>query len=179
MALTEITTWFLEMTSPDLLRPARQPEQMPLLMRAEHPCAELSRFLYRSVGGNWYWIDRLVWRYDEWQRWAEQVETWVAYLNGTPAGYFELEPYRDGTVNIALFGLLPWAIGGGLGGWMLTRAVERAWALEPRLVIVNTCSLDGPHALANYQARGFTIVRTYTGTRMLPDQSPGPWTPGE
>jgi GNAT superfamily N-acetyltransferase len=173
--LTQITTWYLEMPSPDRLRPGRPPSQEPLLMRVEHPSPEYSRFFYRSVGGNWYWIDRLEWSYDEWQRWAEQVETWVAYVGGTPAGYFELQTWRDGTVNIALFGLLPWAIGQGLGGWLLTRAVERAWELGPPRVGVNTCSLDGPHALANYQARGFTITRVYTGSRDLPDQPPGPW----
>jgi GNAT superfamily N-acetyltransferase len=78
-------------------------------------------------------------------------------------------------VNLALFGLLPWAIGQGIGGWLLTRAIERAWELGPRFVTVNTCSVDGPHALANYQARGFAITRIYTGSRDLPDQPPGPW----
>jgi GNAT superfamily N-acetyltransferase len=175
VALTEITTWYLEMASPDLLRPGRQPAPEPLLMRAEHPNAELSRFLYRAVGGNWYWINRLDWQYDEWQRWAESVETRVAYVDGTPAGYFELQVRRDRTVNIALFGLLPWAIGQGIGGWLLTRAVERCWELRPELVTVNTCSLDGPHALANYQARGFTITRSHVGSRNLPDRPPGPW----
>jgi GNAT superfamily N-acetyltransferase len=180
VALTQITTWFLEMASPGLLRPGRPPRQEPLLMRAARPCAELSRFFYRAVGGNWYWIDRLEWSYQEWQGWAEQVETWAAYVDGTPAGYFELQQRPSGAVNIALFGLLPWAVGQGLGGWLLTRAVERAWELGPERVTVNTCSVDGPHALANYQARGFAIVRIHTGSRDLPDQPPGPWrTSGE
>jgi GNAT superfamily N-acetyltransferase len=175
MVLTQITTWYLEMPSPDRLRPGRQPDLPAILMRADQPCPELSRFLYRSVGGNWYWIGRLEWSYEEWQQWVEHVETWVGYVRGTPAGYFELQRRQDGAVNIALFGLLPWAIGQGLGGWLLTRAIERAWALDPPLVTVNTCSLDGPNALANYQARGFTIARIYTGARDLPEQPPGPW----
>jgi len=175
VAVTEITTWFLQMTAPEKLRPGRQPSQDVLLMRVGHPRAEVSRFFYRAVGGNWYWIDRLVWSYEEWQTWAEKVETWVAYLDGTPAGYFELQPLPDDTVNLALFGLLPWAMGQGIGGWLLTRAVERAWELGPQTVTVNTCSVDGPHALANYQARGFAITRIFTGSRNLPDEPPGPW----
>ena len=180
MVLTQITTWFLEMTSPDRLKPGRTPEQDVLLMRVGRPSAEVSRFFYRAVGGNWYWIDRIEWTYAEWQAWAESVETWVAYLDGTPAGYFELQDRRigEGSVNLALFGLLPWAIGQGIGGWLLTRAIERAWELGPRLVTVNTCNMDGPHALANYQARGFAITRIYTGSRDLPDQPPGPWRTG-
>jgi GNAT superfamily N-acetyltransferase len=180
VVLTQITTWFLEMTSPDQLKPGREPKAEALLMRVGRPCPELSRFFYRSVGGNWYWIDRIEWSYAEWQAWAEQVETWAAYVDGTPAGYFELQTRPDGTVNIALFGLLPWAMGRGLGGWLLTRAIERAWEHRPRKVTVNTCNMDGPNALANYQARGFTITRIYTGSRDLPEEPPGPWrTSGE
>jgi GNAT superfamily N-acetyltransferase len=175
VVVTQITSWFLEMASPDRLRPARAPRQEALLMRVGQPCPEFSRFFYRAVGGSWYWIDRIAWSYEEWQAWTEQVETWAAYVDGTPAGYFELQQRSDGTVHIALFGLLPWAIGQGLGGWLLTRAVERAWEPGPQTVTVNTCSVDGPHALANYQARGFAITRIYTGSRDLPDQPLGPW----
>ena len=175
MVVTQITTWFLEMTSPEQLRPGRVPDREVLLMRVERPCPEYSRFFYRSVGGNWYWFDRIEWSYEQWQTWVEQVETWAAYVNGAPAGYFELQPRQDRTVNLALFGLLPWAIGQGIGGWLLTRAIERAWEHGPRLVTVNTCSLDGPNALANYQARGFSIARFFTGSRDLPEQPPGPW----
>jgi hypothetical protein len=42
---------------------------------------------------------------------------------------------------------------------MLTRAVEEAFALGTRRVVLNTCTLDAPQALPNYLARGFTIVR--------------------
>src|SRR5687768_15579802 len=99
------------MTDRDQLRPGREPDQEPLLMRVGRPSPEFSRFFYREVGGNWYWIDRIEWSYDEWQDWVDRVETWVAYVDGTPAGYFELQPRGDNTVNLALFGLLPWAIG--------------------------------------------------------------------
>ncbi len=173
--LTQTTTWFLEMASPDRLQPGRPPREDATLTRAEIPCAEYSRFLYRAVGGNWYWVDRIGWSYEQWQGWAERVETWVAAVRGTPAGYFELQARADDEAHIALFGLLPWAIGQGLGGWLLTRAVERAWEQGARLVTVNTCSLDGPHALANYQARGFSIVRTQVIMCDLPDRTPGPW----
>jgi len=176
MTLTHTTTWYLEMASPDKLRPGREPDEPATVARVEHQCPEYSRFFYRSVGGNWYWLDRLNWTYEEWQHWTEQVETWAAYVGGTPAGYFELQPRAESdSVNLALFGLLPWAIGRGIGGWLLTRAIERAWALGPRSVTVNTCSLDGPHALANYRARGFSIVRIYTSALDLPDQPPGPF----
>jgi GNAT superfamily N-acetyltransferase len=83
----------------------------------------------------------------------------VAYVKGTPAGYFELEKQSDGDVELAYFGLLPRFIGRGIGGILLTKAVKLAWeTCGTTRVWVHTCTLDGPTALANYQARGF---RTY------------------
>ncbi|MGE3271944.1 MAG: GNAT family N-acetyltransferase [Chloroflexota bacterium] len=169
MVLRQVTTWYLSMPDPGRLRPKPLPRPDAHLARVELPCPEFNEFLYRTVGKDWYWIDRLPWTRDEWQTWTAGIETWVAYVAGTPAGYFELQARQDGTVHLVLFGLLPWAIGQGLGGWLLTQAIERAWALGPQTVTVNTCSLDGPHALANYQARGFGISRIVTSTVNLGD----------
>ena len=58
------------------------------------------------------------------------------------------------------FGLLPDFIGGGLGGALLTKAVERAFDLGATRAWVHTCSLDHPQALANYLARGMRVYRT-------------------
>jgi ribosomal protein S18 acetylase RimI-like enzyme len=81
----------------------------------------------------------------------------VGVADGAVAGFFELDP-GAGEVEIAIFGLLPEATGRGLGGHLLTAALRRGFALAPR-VWVHTCSLDGPHALANYRARGLQVVR--------------------
>jgi GNAT superfamily N-acetyltransferase len=177
MALTEVTTWSLEMHDRGELRPAAMPSLELKLMRAEVPSPELGRFLYTAVGGDWHWIDRLGWSYDEWQaRLARAgVETWVAYVCGTPAGYFELNLEEVGSVEIAYFGLLPQFIGKGVGGWLLTRAIERGWEMGAARVWVHTCSLDGPSALANYQARGMQIFKTETAQQEVGDQPPGPW----
>lgn len=83
--------------------------------------------------------------------------------------------YAGENVEIAYFGLLPQFIGKGFGGHLLTRAVEQAWAMGARRVWVHTCTLDGPAALANYQARGFRIYKEVVSEETLPDQTPGPW----
>ncbi len=36
-----------------------------------------------------------------------ELETWVAYVSGSPAGYFELEGQGDGNVEIACFAVAP------------------------------------------------------------------------
>jgi len=51
-------------------------------------------------------------------------------------------------------------IGQGLGKHLLSCAVRDAWALRPTRVWLHTCTLDHPHALSNYEARGFVAYKT-------------------
>jgi GNAT superfamily N-acetyltransferase len=173
----QIVTYYLEMTHPTQLVPARKPHPAFSLVQVEIPCPPLNRFLYTTVGGDWYWLDRLGWPYAQWQRYLEQeeVETWMAAVSGTPAGYFELERQAGGNVEIAYFGLLPQFIGQGLGGALLTATVERAWAIGAQRVWVHTCSLDHPNALPGYQARGFRVFHSVQTAQDLPERPPGPW----
>lgn len=172
-----VTTYYLEMTDPAALRPSTGDPGRLVVERAEIACPELSRFLYTAVGGNWNWTARLPWTYRQWLDYLDrpEIETWVGYMAGTPAGYFELERQPEHSVEIAYFGLLPQFIGLGLGGPLLTAAIHRAWQLDTRRVWVHTCSLDGPAALQNYQARGFRLYREETADEELPEQAPGPW----
>jgi GNAT superfamily N-acetyltransferase len=172
-----VTTWYLEMTAPTDLRPARASTVALDLIQALVPCPELNRFFYTAVGGDWFWTDRLPWTYEEWLRYLDrpELETWTAWRSGSPAGYFELERLPATGVEIVYFGILPQFIGQGLGGRLLTAAVERAWQLKPHRVWLHTCTLDHPKALANYRARGFRLYREETKVQDEPDQSPGPW----
>ena len=49
--------------------------------------------------------------------------------------------------------------GAGLGKHLLSYGVARAWEMDAKRVWLHTCNLDGPHALANYQKRGFRIFK--------------------
>jgi GNAT superfamily N-acetyltransferase len=172
----QVTTWFLEMTDPGRLPAAPEPDPELEIRRAELPSPELSRMLYAGVGADWYWTDRLGWTWQRWLQWLDrpELETWVAYLRGTPAGFFELEDQGD-AVEIASFGLLPAFIGRGIGKRLLDFAIRRAWELEPRRVWVHTCSLDGPNALRTYQGRGLEIYDERVDEVALPAKRPQPW----
>jgi GNAT superfamily N-acetyltransferase len=172
-----VTTTYLEMASRDDLRPAR-PGAIPFqLVRVEIPCPELNRFLYTAVGPRWWWYSRLSWDYARWLAYLDRpdLETWVAYVSGTPAGYYELERQHAAAVEIVYFGLLPRFIGKGLGGALLTAAITRAWDMGAARIWVHTCTLDHPQALPNYQARGFHIFRTEEMLENLPDEPLQPW----
>jgi GNAT superfamily N-acetyltransferase len=171
-----VTTWFLQMTEPGRLATAPSPDPALEVRQAELPSPEFSRALYTAVGADWYWIDRFRWTYARWMEWLDrpELETWVTYVRGTPAGFFELERSGD-AVEIAAFGLIPAFIGRGIGTRLLDFALRRAWALDPARVWVHTCSLDGPAALRTYEGRGLEIYDERTEDVALPDDPPEPW----
>lgn len=175
--LRPVTTWSLEMRDASQLRRARAPDPVPQLVQAKIPSPALNRFLYTSIGGDWHWVDRLPWSWERWMRWLNRPEhqTWVLYVDGTPAGYFELEKQAGGDVEIAYFGIAKGFIGRGLGGWLLTRTIEQAWAFGATRVWVHTCSLDHPMALNNYRARGMSVFKEETAMKPVAAAAPGPW----
>jgi len=174
---TEETITYLEMTDRSQLVPAKHPEVKVDIQQAEIPCPELNRFFYTAVGGDWYWLDRLSWSYEQWLAFITRpgYETWVALRKGNPVGYFELDGESGSDVELAYFGILPQFTGQGIGGYLLTAAIDRAWEKAPKRVWVHTSSFDHPRALGNYKARGFRVVRTVTAPKDLPEKAPGPW----
>ena len=154
------TVYYLEMKSEDELCGSEVP---PGLELREVKDAKVNARYYREVGGAWEWKDRLVWSAEEWERWVsrEELMTWVAFYQGKEAGYVEMEKQKCGSVEVIYFGLLPVMIGKGLGGGMLTLAVERAWGIAGvERVWLHTCSEDHANALANYERRGFRLFKT-------------------
>ena len=153
---------YLELTDPSAIRPAEPPriDGHLAIERVDPPDGATSKWFYEHVGAPHQWTDNLGRTTGEWQQWADTVETWVATVDQERAGYYELRT-DHADVEIAYFGLLPKAQGRGLGGYLLTHALRRAFELRPR-AWVHTCTLDGPHALPNYTARGLTPYRTET-----------------
>lgn len=188
------TTFFYELPSAAALRPpARAPTPEPSFIRVESPCPPLNRTLYAAVGARWWWVDRLSWSPDQWLGVlsAPGYETWVAYLAGAPCAYVELSaptdtrrwdgaaarpspaPHPAVETKIEYFGVMPTHLGRGIGGWLLTRAVQRAFARGSTRVLLNTSSLDHAAARANYEARGFVLRGQETAEKTLPDTPPG------
>ncbi len=172
----DVTISYLEMNSRPDLNP-KVSAQAVTTQKVEIPVPELSQFFYTHVGHNHFWYDRLSWSYTQWKQWVDRPnhQTWIIYMQGSPAGYFELEK-QETTVNVTFFGLLPQFIGQGIGSGALSLAIEKAWDFQAERVTLNTCTLDHPHALANYQARGFKIYKQITESRNLPDNKPELWT---
>jgi ribosomal protein S18 acetylase RimI-like enzyme len=160
-----LVTTYLEMRSPEQLRPKRSPDARFQVRERKEPNWFFNRDLYFRVGEQWQWTDKRPWTDEQWKEYAAapDLRTFAAYYDGTLAGYYELRQDGEGGVEIAYFGLLPEFTGRGLGGALLTSAIEEAWSrrggIAPTRVWVHTCNRDHPQALANYQARGMIIYK--------------------
>lgn len=152
---------YLEMRAPGALRAARVDDPEVRVIRVRHCPISFWRYLYCEVGRRYQWVDRLVWTDAQVREYLDNpaVSLWVMTVGGAPAGYFELSLDAGGGVEIAYLGLLDEFTGRGLGGHLLTEAVERAWASGAARVWLHTSTLDHAAALPNYLARGFEVFR--------------------
>lgn len=162
MTLTEVTRTYLEMRSPADLHAARNDDPLIKIEPQPNCSVDLFRFLYREVGKNYFWTDRLPWSDEQITAYLEQPEVslWLMTYDHDITGYFELKKESDGSTEVAYFGLMPQFIGRGLGKHLLTCAVEQAWADGANRVWLHTCTDDDPAALPNYLKRGFKPFKT-------------------
>lgn len=149
---------YLHMPDPRQFQPAYIERDGMAIRRLDNPTVPFYRFLYDTVGDGLRWRDRRLMTDAELLAaiTRPEVSIYVLYLDEQPAGYFELERMGDDT-EIAYFGLIPGNMGAGLGKHLLSVAIDQAWKDGAKRVIVDTCNLDHPAALPNYQKRGFQI----------------------
>ena len=149
------TVTYLQMLSP----PAQQVDAPTSGVRVVHiaPSVEQYLELYRDVGGEYHWVDRLRLATGELKSILNdsRVDVFVLTVDGDTAGFGELDRRKDDEIEVAYFGLMPGYIGRGLGKYFLNQLVQRAWQHNPRRVWLHTCTLDHPAALPNYLKAGF------------------------
>lgn len=166
-----VTVTFLRMDQP----PDDAPPALPAgaaVQRLAAPSVPFYRFLYATVGAPHIW----------WLRRAMPdvaladllgdpgISVHVLYAGGEPQGFFELDTRTAADVNLSYFGLMPQAVGRGMGLAFLRSAVDAAWAMRPRGVTVNTCTADHPRALPTYLRAGFRPLRTMREVWDVPDR---------
>lgn len=171
LGTVETTVTSLEIAA----RPTRVAKHAPSgvrlsLMRAAPPSVGFYRWLYEEVGRDWVWVSRRLISDEALREIIEDplVEIYVLYLDGTPAGFGEIDRRKGpSSVELAYFGLMPHAIGRGVGRYFIDAMVDLAWMKETERLWVHTCDLDHPRALGMYQRAGFRPFEQYTET--LPD----------
>ncbi len=155
---------------PEEFKPAFVTDDRMRVAPLHAPDVRYYRFMYNTVGEKWNWTDRLLLEDSEIRAILSDpcLTIFVLYFNGAPAGYIELAERGGGATEVVYFGLREAYWGKGLGKHLLSFGVSHAFDSGASEVILNTCNLDGPHALKNYQKRGFHV---YDVTRKpMPDK---------
>lgn len=165
----EYTITHLEMTE----RPEGAPRALPGDLRleaAERPPVWFFLALYGAVGRDYEWTDHFQTDPDVLRAFLHHpdVTLFTAYRHGWPAGFFLLDWREAGTCDLGYFGLVPQAVGTGIGGAFLSTAIHKGWSRAGvARMTLNTCTLDHPRALSTYCKAGFRPVRLETQSRVL------------
>ncbi|MDF2095846.1 GNAT family acetyltransferase [Aquibaculum arenosum] len=168
----EVVVTHLEMDGkPALQRPHPSGGHKLALLRAEQPPLDFYRFLYRSVGSDCLWWERLA--LDDAALAAtihdHDVAIYVLYVDGVPAGFSELdsrpqaETPRTGergtrACRLTHLGLAPAFRGRGLGAFLLHETLELAWDQPCSRLLLSVTTLDSPSALTLCQRMGFALT---------------------
>lgn len=148
----------------EMLAPPAHRVQMPMgptlaVLRATVMPVAFYRYLYEQVGKAHHWLMRRNMpdaRLSELIH-AETTEIKVLYVDGSPAGFFELDLSRlPVEAEVTYFGLTPDFQGRGLAKFFLSEAVFSCWSRNPARVVIHTNTLDSPRALQLYQRMGFS-----------------------
>jgi GNAT superfamily N-acetyltransferase len=154
--LVDVTVYYLEMLShPQRSVPA--PRGGLLVLHAQAPSVPYYRFLYNAVGKDFHWLTRR--KLPDGKLAAilgdPRNEVHVLHVDGSPAGFAELDRRQSDDIELVQFGLMSEFSGQGLGKWFLQWTIDKAWSYQPRRLWLHTCSLDHPAAVPLYQKAGF------------------------
>ncbi|MER2508202.1 N-acetyltransferase [Amaricoccus sp.] len=167
----EYVVTYLEMQArPTHPRPHMPAGPVSMLVAAERPPVWYFLQLYDAVGRDYEWTDQRERPLVELATLLDHPDVTLCTLvrAGWPHGFFLLDGRERGACDLTYFGLVPEAVGRGLGAFLLNTAVHMAWdRASTTLVTVNTNSLDHPRALPLYQRAGFEPVRRETLSRVL------------
>lgn len=145
----------LEMHARPALRPAHEAGFSLERMGA----ADTDRFrgLFRAIGQDIMWFSRLIIPEEKLSAIIGDPNVFCFALvkDGADIGLLELDFREAEQCELSFFGVIPSAVGGGAGRYLMNEALTRAWAHPIRRMWVHTCHFDHPSALAFYQRSGF------------------------
>jgi GNAT superfamily N-acetyltransferase len=156
--ITSVIT-YLEMTAQPTSPTSPVPAAKLALLRTEPPSIRFYRYLYDAVGTRWLWTERR--KLNDAALAAiienQQVEVYVLYVGGVPAGFSELDRRHGNIVELAHFGLMEEFNGRGLTQYFLRWTIDQAWLGATRRLWVRHTTEDDPRLLTLHQKYGFQV----------------------
>lgn len=152
----DVTVYYLEMLAPPR-REVPPPREELTVLHVRTPSVPYYRFLYNAVGKEYHWLSRRKLSDDQLAAILNDPlnEVHVLHVDGSPAGFAELDRRQPDEVELVQFGLMSDFIGQGLGSWFLQWTVDKVWSGRPKRFWLHTCTLDHPAALSTYKKAGF------------------------
>jgi hypothetical protein len=158
MPYPDVIVYYLEMLAPTH-RSVSAPQNGLTVLHVQSPTVGYYRSIYDTVGKDYHWRSR--------KRLSDAAlgeiihdsrdELHVLHVNGTPAGFAELDRRQPDEIELVQFGLMSAFIGRGLGKWFLQWTINKAGSYQPRRLWLHTCTLDHPAALPNYLKAEFVL----------------------
>lgn len=168
----KVITIFLEITSREKFIPKQGfAEKMDIRQVNNDPF--INHMFFLAVGLPWAWYSRLLWTPRDWDEHFlhKEVFTCLAFSGKSLVGYFELEKTDEKAMEIKFIGLLPQYTGKGLGGFLVSHAVNCAFESGAQRVWLHTCSNDHPKALVSYKKRGFEVYKEIIKEEKVPEDN--------
>ena len=157
-----IDRFYLHLISRNDLIPSNCKEKNLEVIPEKEPTVDFCKFLYKEVGRDFFWRDRLKWSDQDWLNYISNdfFKLYILKQNNELAGYYELlyDP-KIPSMEIPYFGIFKEFFGKGIGGYLLTDAILTSFNQKINKVWVHTCTLDHSNALKNYLARGMKVFK--------------------
>jgi GNAT superfamily N-acetyltransferase len=166
--MVEVTVHYLEMLAPSC-RSVPAPRNGLAVVHVESPTVAYYRSLYDAVGKEFHWLSR--------RKMSDEAlaailrnprnEMHVLHVDGSPAGFAELDRKKPEEIELVQFGLIRDFIGQGIGTWFLQWTIDQAWSYGPKRFWLHTCTLDHHNALPTYRKAGFVSYKQESIQREL------------
>ncbi len=156
MELVDVTVYYLEMHALSQ-RDMPAPRDGLTVLHAKSPSVQYYRFLYDAVGKEYNWLSRRKLSDAELAAVIHDScnELHVLHVDGSPAGFAELDRRQSDEIELVQFGLMSDFIGQRLGKWFLQWTIDKVWSYDPIRFWLHTCTLDHPAAVPTYKKAGF------------------------
>jgi len=157
----EVTRYYLKIESLDNFKDSYEKKKDLTILKEKNLDICFVKFLYKEIGKDFYWWDRLVWSDKEWfdliSRSDYQLYT-LRILNDL-GGYYEVLSDKKKNFEISYFGIFRKYFGKKIGSYLLSHAIKNLFNQGAKKIWVHTCTLDHPNGLNNYLSRGMEVYK--------------------
>jgi GNAT superfamily N-acetyltransferase len=150
----------LEMKS----NPHAEPQALPAgfsLHRFDAEDLASFRTLFSKVGENLMWFSRAIMSDEKLKSILndDDIESFGLFKDEMAMGILELDFRETPNCELSFFGLVPEAVGSGIGRALMNVAIAKAWSKPINRFWVHTCHFDHPNAMQFYQRSGFKAYK--------------------